>query len=427
VRRLYGSPFNIGNGAVYRDVGNTNECYDSFILTPFEKPTCYVYPPSSEHLASFPYHFGEQSDIDTIPFNDNYSVLDGVSYDPDYPNLWNKLSTPEKEAILIYADQCFCQGDGIDMIRLITGRPRFPTIDPLPWFYIPTTVTPLPFSVREKNPDGPPLPNTCCPDGKENSIIAEVVNGELHLQRRERPEKDYTLRQVDRDESFQRQSGYPRWCCLPDPNEPGKYTMRYLEFPLWPRIDTHDAAPDTAGAKKEPLGLIPVVVDIGCTEAGTLKVYWANLVIHDGKLSDIQWDVLPPRPGPFAGNNYEVPPDDPEVLVINTDYQGNVVLVDGFAAPVAPDGKGNTCDDAAAVLGLAPCNNICPPDVDICPPGGTSTEVTENGPTFEDAINNAFLTAELALALAACDSPIHVCYVLELPNNTYDAKVKYCC
>ena len=322
MKRLFGSVDEVGQGAVYRAIGFGNGCIGSFVVDTLPKPTCEIFPSTVNNLGSFPYHYGDRAQIDNADFIEQFSDLDNVAYDRDYPNMWDKLDPGLQSDILLYADQCFCKGEGIEVLQLVTGKPKFPGVDPIPWFYIPTAVSAPPFSVRPKNPDGEPLPATCCPDGEVETIDAEIVNGVLQLTRHARPEKDYVSRQADTHESFQRQAGYPRWCCLPDPNEPGKFTMRWLHFPRWPRKDTNDANPDGGGAKKEPLGIIPVVVDIGCTDAGELKIYWANLVFHDGMLTDVQWDTAPPRPGPAAGDDYTVPPDDPETLAVNQNYQG---------------------------------------------------------------------------------------------------------
>jgi hypothetical protein len=421
VKRLYASITDTGNGAVYRHVGTTNECIDTFIVEELPPPDCEVFPTTAENLGSFPYHYGTQDEIDTEAFISALSILDGASYSPSYPNMWNKLDAPTQASILAYAEQCFCAGEGIDIIRLITGKPRFPDVDPIPWFYIPTAVTASPLTVRPNNPDGPPLPETCCPDGETPGIAAEIVAGELRLTRAERPEKDYIFRKDDTDESMQRTAGFPKWCCLPDPSVPGKFAMRYLDFPSWPRKDTHDPAPDVGGGK-EPLAIIPVVTDIGCTTDGELKVYWANLVVHDGKVTDIQWDVQPPRSDP-AGADYTVAPDDPETLAVNKDYQSQDVLVEGFAAPLpGPDGN---CDQAAAVIGLAPCAPQCPPDGDICPPGGASNDITSNGATEDAAVLAAFAAADAAKGV--CEEPTYLCGVEEQANGTFDATVKYCC
>jgi hypothetical protein len=420
VRRLYPSITETGQGAVYRHVGTTNLCIDSFIVEELPPPDCEVFPTTVENLGSFPYHYGTQDEIDDQAFISEFSILDGVSVDPAYPNMWNELDGPTQTSILLYAEQCFCDGEGIDIIRLITGKPRFPDVEPIPWFYIPTAVTASPLTVREDNPDGEPLPETCCADGEVPGIKAEIIAGELRLERSERPEKDYLYRKKDTHESLQRVGGFPKWCCLPDPNVAGKYVMHYMAFPSWPRQDTHDPDPDGAPGT-EPLAIIPVVTDIGCTLEGELKTYWANLVVHDGKITDIQWDVQPPRVDPDAAD-YNVAPDDPETLAVNKDYQAADVLVDGFAAPL--DGPDANCDLAAALVGELPCVPVCPDDVDICPPAGVSAEVVANGATEADAVDAAYAAAEVAMP---CDAPIFLCSVEEVPGGTFDATVKYCC
>jgi hypothetical protein len=379
-----------------------------------------------EYTGSFPYSYGPQSDIDNVEFIPEFSVLDGVVLDPDYPNFWNLLTFYLQELILAYAENCFCIGEGLNKLRLTTGRARFPTVSPIPWVYIPLANTPLSLTVRPKNPDGRPLPDTCCPDGELPGIDAAIVGGQLQLTRRDKPEKEYIIRKADSSEKFQLVSGYPRWCCLPHPNEPGKYVMRYLTFPVWPRVDTHNPTPD-AGGGTEPVGVIPIVVDIGCTSTGELAIYWANLKIHDGKISDITWDTPPPRSGLEATWDYAVAPNNPESLALNTDYQGAALFTDGFAAPIAADGIGDTCDLAAAELALVPCAGVCPDDVDICPIGGVSVEVFMTMALEEQAIDAAYAVAQAAIDIIGCTEPIYLCKVEELNNGDYKATVKYCC
>jgi len=428
VRRLFASLDEVGEGAVYRHVGTTNECINSFVVDLLPPPDCEIFPGTAENIGSFPYHFGTQDEIDDVDFISDYSVLDGVSFDPDYPNMWDFLPPATMADILLVADNCFCLGDGIDIIRLVTGRPRFPQVDPIPWFYIPTAVAAAPFAVRENNPDGPPLPETCCPDGETPGIQAQVVNGVLQLERTERPERDYVMRKQDAHEQLQSIAGFPKWCCLPDPQDPAKYVMRYLHFPTWPRLDTHDPDPDGGGGK-EPLAIVPVVVDIGCTDEGVLKIYWANLVYHDGVLSEVQWDVEAPRPGPAAGNDYNVAPDDPETLDLNKDYQAQDVLVDGFATPIAGDAQGGTCDLAAALLGEIPCDPACPDDGEICEIGANSTEETGQGATEEIAIDAAYAAAAASQVgnCASGSAPTYLCGVTDIGGGLFEATVKYCC
>jgi hypothetical protein len=433
---------------VYREVGTTNDCIDSFVVDEFPPPTCEVYPSTSEHIGSLPDSLGTSAELDPVDWVNAWDdiYLGNFAFDPNYPNLWRRLTenpnpgapppapdaTPEliahRDFLLDeYATDCYCAGDGIDFIRLRTGTPKFPNVETLPFFWIPgadALQAPI-ISVREQNPDGPPLTDTCCNNGEVPGINAEIIDGQLQLQRREKPEKTYKFNKHDQHEAFQNISGYPRWCCVEDPCVAGKYVMRYLHFPTWPRLDTHD--PDECGGGKEPLAIIPVVTDVACTDSGELAVYYANLIIHDGDLTDVQWDVPPPRPGINNPPNH-LAPDNPEILPVNKDYQDNDILVDGFAAPIAPDAEGNTCDDAQVLLGKMPCPVECPDDVDICPIGGMSTEITENAATAELAIDAAIAAALADQAInCANEVPVYICGIIQKPDGTYDATVKWCC
>jgi hypothetical protein len=448
VKRLFRTEVFAGQGGVYREVGTTNDCIDSFVVDTLEPPTCEIYPSTAEHIGSLPDTFGSSDELDPVPWvfawNDIY--LGNFAFSRTYPNLWRRLTenpnpgapppapaaTPDLIAHRVflldeYATDCYCVGEGIDFLRLRIGTPQFPNVETLPFFWIPFPegFEPPILSVRESNPDGPPLTDTCCDNGEVPGIMAEIVDGELQLQRREKPEQEFKFNKYDQHEAFQMVSGYPRWCCVEDPCVPGKYVMRFLHFPTWPRLDTHD--PLECGGGDEPLGYIPFVTDVVCTDAGELAVYYGGLAVHDGKISDVKWDTPPPRPGPNNPPNDQAP-DNPEDLEINKDYQDNDVLTDGFAAPIAADAAGNTCDAAQALLGKVPCPLVCPDDADICPVGGMSTETTVNGPDAQTAINDAYDQAITDIGInCAAPVPIYICGIVQLDDGTYDATVKWCC
>ena len=448
MKRLFKTEEFAGQGGVYREVGTTNDCIDSFVVDELPPPDCEVYPSTAEHIGSLPDSFGSSADLDPVAWveawNDIY--LGNFAFDPGYPNLWRRLTenpnpgapppaplaTPELIAHRVflldeYATECYCAGDGIDFIRLRTGTPKFPNVETLPFFWIPGAEgnqAPI-LSVREQNPDGPPLTDTCCDNGEVPGISAEIIDGQLQMERREKPDPTYKYNKHDEHEAFQLISGYPKWCCVEDPCVPGKFVMRYLHFPLWPRKD--DIDPLECGGGDEPLGYVPFVTDVVCTDSGELAVYYGALVVHDGKVSKVPWDTPPPRPGKTNPPNDQAP-DDPLLLDINKDYQNNDVLTDGFAAPIAADAAGNTCDAAQALLGKVPCPLVCPDDADICPLGGTSTEITVNAATAEDAVNDAIADALADQAInCASEVPVYICGIVELPDATFDATVKWCC
>jgi len=132
------------------------------------------------------------------------------------------------------------------------------------------------------------------------------------------------------------------------------------------------------------------VVDIQCdSDDGTLYVYYANIIVHDGHIAKVQWDVDQPRA--VTNNEPYNPPTDPEELPYNQDYQSAVLYSPGELSPV-----GDTCDDtcstAMALVGT-PCTNICPDCADVHPDYEDDEELTADGATKKEAIEAVWESA----------------------------------
>ena len=110
MRRLFPSITETGQGAVYRHVGTTNLCINSFVVEELPPPDCEIFPTTSENIGSFPYNYGSQDEIDEQAFISDFSVLDGASYDPAYPNMWHELDGSTKTNILLYASSVSVTG-----------------------------------------------------------------------------------------------------------------------------------------------------------------------------------------------------------------------------------------------------------------------------------------------------------------------------
>jgi hypothetical protein len=423
---------------------------DEACLSELPTHTCTEFPFDDNNTGSLPFAFGVTVEIDPFGYDSEYGNVLGVEYEVSYVDLYTLLGdessgTTEGRPSLQYKTwqaDCFCSGEGITRTNLTINRPQFPPVVPLPFFWVP------PFNssgfggvlkVREKNPDGPPLEATCCPQADEElpGITASIgEDGELQLQRREKPEIPKIYRSSDTDLQFLLCAGYPRWCCVENDctkGNGGDFHDRWLHFPRWPR-DKGNGKYDPylfgqGDCTNEPLGLIPSVTDVQCdVEKGILYVYYMNFVFHDGILHDIEWATPPPRPGVTAPPP-EQPPDHPEDLVINTNYQGSTV-VSGFPNPIGPLCE-DTCEDAAIAAGTFGCDPVCADDNIVCEAGEVGTEVTGQGNSEEAAIADALSNALIAIAADGnCDGvnpAIVFCWVKQIAPLVCEAKVKYCC
>jgi len=466
------------------------EATDSVAVTPTTGCDTFALN-NANNYARLPGSYAPDVEIDTGGYDSRWDSLTNpyTPLDPDcpvpptsleYPDLWSltgNISGALQTDVL--EDTCYCPGEGVESNSLSIGRPRFPSIDTIPFFSFGggdgTTVVSggETLTVREFNPDGPPLDTGCCPqpDDLPDHIEAEIVNGEIRLTRREKPEVRDVYRADDTDQSFQLVAGYPKSCCLKDDcgwsSSADEFVNRELHFPRWPspnslttNIDINqDESVRTPRnpyesdevSREEPLGIIPVVVDIQCYEDGRLYVYYANIVVHDGVISGLQWNVKPPRSESVVipGN---LPPLPPEDLDVNRDYQEQPVwatIVSGtpptyledFTPIVAQDDPApwceETCDAAATAMGKAgdACSPACPTEALMCAdyPGSTQFISVAYGATAEDAAQAALDQALNTDAPANCeDDPNTVdyftCYtVFDEGAMAYEAAVAYCC
>jgi hypothetical protein len=309
--------------------------------------------------------------------------------------------------------------------------------------------------VRELNPDGPPLEGDCCPDAEDDIefIEAAIVDGEIQLQRRKKPDADQIYRSKDYSLAFQLMVGYPRWCCLkfdcdlenPDDGHP-TYVERYLHFPRWPahgesvydvNTDTYnpmvprDPYHPTPASREEPLSIIPVVVDIQCDfDSGLLYVYRANIVVHDGIIAAVQWNVDEPRENPGSGDtDPTVPPLKPSDLTVNEDYQGKNIFTPILFDTPETDLDGGKCDEtcaqAATHMGFPSlaCTPLCPTStVFSCQSGYHTEEVVGTGASPEEAYDDA-----IAKAGAGCIAN-YLCFTTyDEGADEYNATVQFCC
>lgn len=476
MKRIYTSYVEPGEGAVYRelaacfpDPGQQEssseesglacaECIDNGPVGVITGVGCISFPVTDNDYGALPTFFGGDVDVDTYGYDSRFEDLTSPypSSDPtcpipepilDYPDLWSRFEGISGLQEDVLEDRCYCPGEGVERPTISIGKPRFPRVAPLPYFAFPNAVTST-MRTREKNLDGPYIPGECCPgtSSEPDHIFAEIVDGELRLQRKKRrTDLDRVYRADDTDESFQLVAGFPKDCCMKDPcedPEDNEWVLRNLHFPRWPGPNSvtsnYDAdyslitrdprnpygvAPD----KEEPLAIIPRVVDIQCHDDGLLYVYYANDVIHDGTFAGLQWNTLPPRNDSQAKfRPANVPPIAPENIPVNEDYQERT-LFDVFD-PIGEYCE-EKCEEAATIIGKADeaCQPVCPSESYLCADGETKYEATATGATESEA-SVAALQAAVAMTPGGCDADYYPCYVYwEADDNAFKAAVAFCC
>ena len=481
MKRIFTSFTEPGQGAVYRDLsacadaavlessssseeGACGACIGTDAVGVISPPGCSEFPVTDNDYGNLPTFYAGSIEIDTFGYDARWEDLDNPlapddlncpipAQNLDYVDLWTRIEEGSSSALEglqddVLQDDCYCFGEGIEQPTLAIGRPQFPRVDPLPFFAFPN-VQASNLTVRELNPDGPGLEGDCCPTDQDlpEHIFAEIVGGEIRLTRHEKPPVPEVYRADDTDEGFQVVAGYPKKCCLLDdcaPSGEERYVMRDLHFPRWPGPNSLTQGRDIRNPyeevevdREEPLGIIPVVVDLGCHTDGKLYVYYANLVIHDGHVAGLQWHVEPPR-SEVVIRPMDEEPLAPETLDLNKDYQ-DVLVFDPFT-PIVDQGEdqpwcNETCNEAAVAMGKSDeaCAPACPAEALLCV-GAESQFISEDfGDTPDAAEFAAFLKAITVDAPANCADSDTVdaywlCYtVLDEATQTYKAAVTFCC
>jgi len=440
MKRLFTSESIPGQGAVYRDLSECPACacLDSFVVPVISGPGCSEFPTKDNDYASLPNAFPPDVEIATVPFDGRLSALDTAVFDVQYPDMWTLISPqPDLQETVLEAD-CYCPGDGIFTPGLTTGRPAFPLVSPLPFFWFPAIDIPAPITVRDINPDST-IPGDCCPTGLADFIRAEIVGNELQLTHVRKADLEERYRTRDMHVTFQARAGYPKWCCVDNECNTGStdlepdHTLKWLHFLRWP---SEDRNPYDEVLPEEPLGIIPIIPDIQCDPTtGILHVYHANIIVHDGIIAGLQWDTPEPREYPGLGDP-TVAPLNPILLEVNKDYQGNEIYpeIEFAASSTALLGEPCTenCDQAMGNLLRAEdtCQPLCPQDGVLCnedrPVGyvGSGT-----GASPSDATSAAVADLQ-AMIPPECDpiQLIWICYtVYDDIALEYQSEAKGCC
>jgi hypothetical protein len=433
------------------------DCFDTDLqVVLITGPGCVTFPVTDNDFGALPTAFGPDVDIDPFDFDSRFNFLEDIDFDTvdkNFVDLWRRL--PNALQTDVYTLDCYCPGDGIDRPSLTVGPPKFPSVVPLPFFWIPPIV-PFGFDVREINPDGPKTPYNCCPgegggfDAEGNPvpfkefIKAEFKGNELQLTRtaQEDPEHVYRSYFMGKDISpaYLAQAGFPRYCCVRDicdengelieegPSASlGKYNQHWLHYPNWLNDIRNPYDEDDP---QEPVGIIPFVTMGRCDpDGGQLILYNHALIIYDGRIHDIQWNIEPPinadNPNPTD------PPTHPEDLPYNRDYfdQPLIPLPGDPDLPIPEEFVEFESDPCLNQCSIVPegCDPSC--DDDICPEGFEfESEHSATGATKLDAVFNATIDAAI-IGFTSCEDTFDVlpCYSFQTIDGGWEAHVAICC
>lgn len=427
MKRLFSAYYLPQQGAVYRTLPN-GDCLPLPVFDDITPPGCSSFPVTDNNYGALPTAFASDVEVDEYDWDYRFSSLGPESEDPTFTDLWGLLSSGHQALIRITG--CYCIGEGVERPGLTINRPSFPAVNPLSFFHVQQAGGPASFSVRSNNPDDV-MPGYCCTedDDEPEQIALSYENGELVAYRKRKDDKEYRYLTTDIHSDFRAQFGFPRWCCVEDPCQPGKHVYRWLHFPRWLNDLWNPYEYDN-----EPVGVLPVVVDIQCDEStGDLYIYRANLIFYDGTLYDVQWDAAAPRETWGAPDPSE-PPTPPIELPYDEDYQGGQLLPDLVA--LEGDDCDNLCTDAALLLGEDECEDECHPDVcadgfspdPIMPTYVYETPVGESQ-TGEEAVSIAKANV---IALDPCGTdnlqePLVACFVKPIGEGRWKVGIAVCC
>ena len=411
-------------GGVYRSLPD-GVCLAAPVLVEITPPGCATFPVHDNNFGALPTAFALDAETDANPWDYLFGAV-SVSPDPVFTDLWAALGGVHQALIAITG--CYCIGDGIARPGLTINRPAFPRVTPLPFFWISQSASaPANISVRTYNATDKLPPNCCTAAGE--GLAMEYSGGELQATLSQKEDLEYRYRSTDVHSDFRQELGFPRWCCLGDDCGMNNDVRRYLHFPRWLN-SLRDPYAETA---EEPIGVLPVIVDIQCNQDnGTLHVFRANLLFHDGILYDVQWDASSPRES--GGPGVTSAPTAPADLPYDEDYDGAPLL------PELVSLSGAFCDDlcvdAADLLGETACEETCP--ADVCATGYSPDPIT---PTYEyetpvgntesgaQAVANAKAAAVAAASCAAVDlqTPLIACYVKLIAEARWKVGIALCC
>lgn len=432
MNRLYTDIAKPGQGAVFRTLPG-GVCYPPPVPVVITAPGCRMWPIADNNFGALPTVFAPDVEIDTHAFDNRFSSLSGITPDPVFTDLWAHLSPDSQTDVFYDADGCYCPGVGVTRPGLLIGRPRFPIVNPLPFFGMVSAVTTVTAAVNRDNAEDKRYGN-CCPteDADPEEIEMQVVDGKIKLVHIARQEVPKLYRTSDAHKYFLAQFGFPKYCCLPDPCDIGEdtaqFVQRWLHFPGWMSLDRDPYSSDNP---EEPVGILPVVVDIQCdTNTGDLYIYRSELLFYDGRLFDVRWDTAAPR-APLE--DITKAPKNPNANIVggldyNMDYHGSSLIeIEGINWP---DYCHDNCVDAAKELGIDACAPEC---LGVCADGYTFVDTYVYTGTSHETADEAVASARAKYTTDHPCSPKQsdplpaVCYIRPLEANKWEVGLMKCC
>jgi hypothetical protein len=121
-----------GEGKTARDLSGV--CQDTGPVATISQAGCSTFPVTDNNYGSLPTKSSVDTEIDSIGYDSAFSAIAGAAQSA-YPDLWGKLTLLHQSSVLV--DNCYCVGQGDNIAGLAIGRPRFPNIRTLPFFWVP--------------------------------------------------------------------------------------------------------------------------------------------------------------------------------------------------------------------------------------------------------------------------------------------------
>ena len=139
MKRIFETTGSPEQGAVYRDLATT-DCLSFDPLDPVTPPGCFSFITTDNTWGALPTRYAGNTDIDPFAYNNKFTSHLDIAPDSAFTDLWGNYPANLQTDIRIIG--CYCPGEGVNRDVLTQGRPRFPAVDPLPFFWVPTPAAP---------------------------------------------------------------------------------------------------------------------------------------------------------------------------------------------------------------------------------------------------------------------------------------------
>ena len=324
MRRLFSSTGLPAQGAVPRDFNDPATCLPVALQPDVSAPGCSSWPVTDNNYGTLPK--GYPLSVSTgVAYNSFFLTVDFTPA-TTWTTLWAQLSAPQR-AVLTESG-CYCGTEGSELPTMTVGTPRPPGITPLPFFWMPP-------------PDPAALADAMVPEGSvEESIPCQCGTGtgpapkievkvveidgaqKLQLKLITRRPPEFQFRSDKQTEEALLQNGFPRFCCGDDKCDSTKKLLHFIEYPAWLSTVFNPYGSDP----KEPLGVIPIVMDVQYDIAkGTLGLVFAHQIVHNGRIVKVNWDAKTPHSkDSYTYNDAVTEPG--KGLDYNKDWLGNQLI-----------------------------------------------------------------------------------------------------